>query len=47
MMRVGKELGESLSKAELQDILDETDRDCSGTITEDEFVRVMRNQQLI
>merc|ERR1711907_807714 len=47
MMRVAKELGENLSKEELQGILDETDRDGNGTITEDEFVRVMRNQQLI
>merc|ERR1711965_1152258 len=45
MMRVGKELGENLSKEELQSVLDETDRDGSGTITEEEFVRVMRNQQ--
>merc|ERR1712166_512115 len=36
MIRVGKELGESLSKEELQLILDESDRDGSGTITEDE-----------
>merc|ERR1711934_1011974 len=47
MQRVAKELGENLSKDELQGILDESDRDGSGTITEDEFVRVMRNQQLI
>merc|ERR1711998_134878 len=44
--RVGKELGEALSEDELQAILDESDRDGNGTLTEDEFVRVMRNQQL-
>ena len=47
MQRVAKELGENLSKEELQGILDESDRDGSGTLTEDEFIRVMRNQQLI
>merc|ERR1712216_887402 len=47
MIRVAKELGENLSKEELQGILDESDRDGNGTLTEDEFVRVMRNQQLI
>merc|ERR1712205_41471 len=47
MERVAKELGENLSKEELQGILDESDRDGNGTITEEEFVRVMRNQQLI
>merc|ERR1712185_387347 len=41
MVRVAKELGENLSKNELQDILDECDRDGSGTITEEEFVSVM------
>ena len=47
MERVAKELGENLSKDELQGILDESDRDGNGTLTEDEFIRVMRNQQLI
>merc|ERR1711998_352099 len=47
MKRVGKELGEALSEDELQAILDESDRDGSGTLTEEEFIRVMRNQQLI
>merc|ERR1712072_49474 len=47
MERVAKELGENLSTEELQGILDESDRDGNGTLTEDEFVRVMRNQQLI
>merc|ERR1711934_56477 len=47
MERVAKELGENLSHEELQGILDESDRDGSGTLTEDEFIRVMRNQQLI
>merc|ERR1719486_1516233 len=41
MVRVAKELGENLSKQELQDILDECDRDGSGTLTEDEFCNVM------
>merc|ERR1711998_514167 len=47
MVRVAKELGENLTKDELQSILDESDRDGSGTLTEEEFIRVMRNQQLI
>merc|ERR1712139_689932 len=47
MERVAKELGENLTKEELQGILDDSDRDGNGTLTEDEFVRVMCNQQLI
>merc|ERR1711981_1368777 len=47
MVRVAKELGEAMDKSELQSILDESDRDGNGTITMDEFVRVMKNQQLI
>merc|ERR1711907_894045 len=45
--RVAKELGENLSSEELQGIIDESDRDGNGFLTEDEFIRVMRNQQLI
>merc|ERR1712182_33328 len=47
LKRVAKELGESLTEDELKGIIDESDRDGNGFLTEDEFVRVMRNQQLI
>merc|ERR1712093_562303 len=47
LKRVAKELGESLTDDELKGIIDESDRDGNGFLTEDEFVRVMRNQQLI
>merc|ERR1712097_125821 len=47
LKRVAKELGENLTADECQAILDESDRDGNGFLTEDEFIRVMRNQQLI
>ncbi len=47
LMRVAKELGESLSEADIKSIIDESDRDGNGCLTEAEFINVMRNQRLI
>merc|ERR1712205_31185 len=39
---VAKELGESMSKEELQGMMDEADTDGDGEINEEEFLRVMK-----
>ncbi|XP_068960973.1 centrin-4-like [Petaurus breviceps papuanus] len=44
--RVAKELGENLSDEELQEMLDEADRDGDGEISEQEFLRMMKNTAL-
>ncbi|CAO2613236.1 Cetn4 [Lemmus lemmus] len=44
--RVAKELGENLSEEELQEMLDEADRDGDGEINEEEFLRMMRKTSL-
>ncbi|KAI8610331.1 hypothetical protein BC830DRAFT_1069949, partial [Chytriomyces sp. MP71] len=42
LKRVAKELGESLTDEELQEMIDEADRDGDGEINEDEFFRITR-----
>merc|ERR1712205_37105 len=42
LKRVATELGEAMGDADLQEIIDEADRDGDGAINQDEFVRVMR-----
>ncbi|XP_036621562.1 centrin-4-like [Trichosurus vulpecula] len=44
--RVAKELGENLSDDELQEMLDEADRDGDGEINEQEFLRMMKKTTL-
>ncbi|XP_006762895.1 PREDICTED: centrin-4 [Myotis davidii] len=44
--RVAKELGETLTDDELQEMLDEADRDGDGEINEDEFLRMMQKTSL-
>merc|ERR1712196_716052 len=39
---IAKELGESMSKEELQGMMDEADTDGDGEISEEEFLRVMK-----
>jgi len=46
LKRVAGELGEAMGDADLQEIIDEADRDGDGAINQDEFVRVMRKQGL-
>merc|ERR1712093_565155 len=47
MQRVAKELGETLSDADIQDVIDECDRDGDGGINESEFLRIMERQQVM
>lgn len=42
LKRVAKELGENLTDEELQEMIDEADRDGDGQINEDEFYRWVR-----
>merc|ERR1712057_154263 len=42
LKRVAKELGENMTDEELQEIIDEADRDGDGEINEDEFLRIMK-----
>ncbi|XP_043825480.1 centrin-4-like [Dromiciops gliroides] len=44
--RVAKELGENLSDDELQEMLDEADRDGDGEVNEQEFLRMMKKTTL-
>ncbi|XP_070273301.1 centrin-4 [Myotis yumanensis] len=44
--RVAKELGETLTDDELQEMLDEADHDGDGEINEDEFLRMMQKTSL-
>ena len=41
LKRVARELGESLTDEELQEMIDEADRDGDGEINQDEFMRIM------
>ena len=44
LKRVANELGENLTDEELQEMIDEADRDGDGLINEDEFYRVMKKR---
>jgi len=44
LKRISQELGESLSDAELQEMIEEADRDGDGLINPEEFYRVMRKR---
>ncbi|GMH63312.1 hypothetical protein TL16_g03679, partial [Triparma laevis f. inornata] len=44
LKRVATELGENLTDEELQEMIDEADRDGDGLINEDEFFRVMKKR---
>lgn len=45
LKRVANELGENLTDDELQEMVDEADRDGDGVINEEEFYRVMRKRE--
>jgi centrin-1 len=45
LKRVAQELGENLTDEELQEMIDEADRDGDGAINEEEFYRVMRKRE--
>lgn len=44
LQRVARELGENLTDEELQEMVDEADRDGDGVINEEEFYRVMKKR---
>lgn len=46
LKRVAKELGENLRDDELQEMIDEADRDGDGEVSEEEFLRIMKKTNL-
>ena len=46
LKRVAKELGENMSDEEIQEMIEEADRDGDSEINEDDFVRIMRKTNL-
>lgn len=46
LKRVAMELGENMTDAELQEMIDEADRDGDGEVGEDEFLRLMKKASL-
>ncbi len=46
LKRVAKELGENMTDEELQEMIDEADRDGDGEIDESEFLRIMKKTSL-
>ena len=46
LRRVAKELGENMTDDELQDMIDEADRDGDGEISEEDFIRIMKKTNL-
>lgn len=46
LKRVAKELGENLTDEELQEMIDEADRDGDGEINQQEFLRIMKKTSL-
>lgn len=46
LKRVAMELGENITDAELQEMIDEADRDGDGEVSEEEFLRLMKKTSL-
>jgi len=46
LKRVARELGETMTDEELQEMIDEADRDGDGEIGEDDFIRIMKKTNL-
>lgn len=46
LKRVALELGESITDEELQEMIDEADRDGDGEVSQDEFIRIMEKTNL-
>merc|ERR1711994_879895 len=42
LRRVAKEIGENMTDEELQEMIDEADRDGDGQVSEEEFLRIMK-----
>merc|ERR1719261_1638618 len=45
LKRVAKELGERMTDEELQEMIDEADRDGDGEVNEEEFLRIMKKSR--
>ena len=43
---MANELGESLTDEELQEMIDEADRDGDGEVNEEEFLKIMKKTNL-
>jgi centrin-1 len=46
LAKVAKELGENMSPEELQEMIDEADRDGDGEIGEEDFIKIMKKTNL-
>lgn len=46
LKKVAKELGENMTNEELQEMLEEADRDGDGEIGEDDFIKIMKKTNL-
>ena len=46
LKRVAKELGENMTDDEIQEMIEEADRDNDGEIGEEEFIRIMKKTNL-
>ncbi len=46
LKRVSRELGEKMSDEELQEMIDEADRNGDGVVDETEFLRIMKKTNL-
>uniref|UniRef100_A0A9L0S885 Centrin 1 n=1 Tax=Equus caballus TaxID=9796 RepID=A0A9L0S885_HORSE len=46
LKRVANELGENLTDEELQEMIDEADRDGDGEVNQEEFLRIMKKTNL-
>ncbi len=42
LKRVAKELCENMTDEELQEMIDEADRDCDGEVSEEEFICILK-----
>lgn len=42
LRRIARDLGENLSEEELQGMIDEFDTDLDGAISQEEFIRIMK-----
>merc|ERR1739845_65969 len=47
LKRVAKELGERMTDEELQEMIDEADRDGDGEVNEEEFLRIKKDESLL
>ncbi|KAK9903952.1 hypothetical protein WJX75_001181 [Coccomyxa subellipsoidea] len=46
LRRMAKELGENMTDEELQEMIDEADRDGDGEVSQEEFLRIMQKTSL-